>query len=233
VSGALLARGRAADVFEAGPGRVLRRYRPGEGGDVEAEAAVMEHARRHGYPVPAVYEARGRDLVMERADGPTMLADLARRPWRVGRHGALLAQLHHRLHAIPAPPGVPSRFGRGDSLVHLDLHPDNVLLTARGPVVIDWSGGSRGEAADDVAQTWVIVATSVVDGPARLPARFGRRVLLRAFLAGVDVEAARARVAAVAAHRLGFDPHLRAPERRALEALVARRSDASAGRGGR
>lgn len=221
MTGALIARGRACDVFDAGPGRVLRRYRPGERGDAEAEATVMEHARRSGFPVPEVYSADARDLVMERVSGPTMLADLGRRPWRVRRHGALLASLHRRLHAIPAPEGLASPLGRGSSLVHLDLHPDNVLLTADGPVVIDWSNGSRGEAADDVAQTWVILATSVVHGTAllRAAARFGRAELQRAFLAGVDAEAARGRVAELAARRLEVDPHLREAERRALFAL--------------
>src|ERR1700704_6611413 len=108
--GELLARGRAADVFAAGPGRVLRRYRKGEGGDTAVEASVMEHARGHGFPVPAVHEAGGRDLVLERVDGPTMLAALARRPWRVGRHGRTLAELHRTLHAIPAPPGLRTPF---------------------------------------------------------------------------------------------------------------------------
>src|SRR3954452_17753013 len=101
--GELIAQGRAADVFAAGPGLVLRRYREGEGGDTAPEAAAMEHARRHGFPVPAVHEAGGPDLVMERVEGPTMLADIARRPWRVGQHGRTLAVLHQRLHAIPAP----------------------------------------------------------------------------------------------------------------------------------
>ena len=221
MTGALIARGRACDVFDAGPGRVLRRYRPGERGDPVAEAAVMEHARRFGFPVPEVVSADGRDLVMERVSGPTMLADLGRRPWLVRRHGALLASLHRRLHAIPAPEGLAAPLGRGSSLVHLDLHPDNVLLTRAGPVVIDWSNGARGEAADDVAQTWVIVATSVVHGTAavRLLSRFGRDVLLRAFLAGVDAEAARARLGELAARRLEVDPHLREAERAALVAL--------------
>jgi Phosphotransferase enzyme family len=90
----LLARGRAADVFAAGPGRVLRRYREGEPHDAAVEAAVMEHARAHGFPVPEVYDAGGRDLVMARVDGPTMLADLSRRPWRVRAHGRTLADPH-------------------------------------------------------------------------------------------------------------------------------------------
>lgn len=220
----LLARGRAADVFAAGPGRVLRRYREGEGGETGAEAAVMEHARRHGFPVPAVHEARERDLVMERVEGPTMLADLARRPWRVGRHGQTLAELHRRLHAIPAPDGLPAPFGRGEQLAHFDLHPDNVLLSPRGPVVIDWSNASRGDAHDDVALTWVILATSVVPGPLpfRLVARAGRDLLVNAFLAGVDDEAARERLGVVADHRLKTDPHLLALEREALEALIER-----------
>jgi tRNA A-37 threonylcarbamoyl transferase component Bud32 len=222
MTGALIARGRAADVLDEGPGRVRRRYRPGEGGDVEQEAAVMEYARRHGFPVPAVHEVSGRDLVLERVDGPTMLAALAAKPWLVGRFGRVLAGLHERLHAIPAPPEAPVRFGTGDRLVHFDLHPDNVLMAASGPVVIDWSNASRGDPADDVALTWAILATSVVPGPLpfRVIARAGRRVLLDAFLSNVDREAARARLGAVAARRLETDPHLMAPERRALAKLV-------------
>src|SRR5205085_5517599 len=104
--GELLAQGRAADVFAVGDGRVLRRYREGEHDDVAPEAAAMEHARHHGFPVPAVHEASGRDLVMERVDGPTMLGDLERRPWLVVRHGRTLAELHRRLHDIPAPEGI-------------------------------------------------------------------------------------------------------------------------------
>ena len=220
--GELVARGRAADVFALGPERVLRRYREGEHDDVAPEAAAMEHARRHGFPVPAVYEAGGRDLVMERVDGPTMLADLERRPWRVGRHGATLAELHRRLHDIPAPDGIRAPFDRGDCLVHFDLHPDNVLLSPRGPMVIDWSNASRGDAADDVALTWAIMVTSNVPGPLpfRVLARAGRGLLVNAFLAGVDADAARARLPEIAARRLMTDPHLLEPERRALADLA-------------
>jgi serine/threonine protein kinase len=202
---------------------VLRRYREGEGGDTQAEAEAMELARRHGFPVPAVHEAGGRDLVLERVDGPTMLADLARRPWRVGGHGRTLAQLHNKLHAIPAPPGLRTPFDRGDRLVHLDLHPDNVLLSERGPVVIDWSNASRGDGADDVALTWAIMATSVVPGPLpfRVLARAGRDLLVDAFLGGVDADAAGERVPEVAQRRLSTDPHLQDRERAALRAMIA------------
>ena len=209
-------------MFDAGPGRVLRRYREGEGGDVELEAAVMEHARSHGYPVPEVHDANGRDLVLERVDGQTMMADLARRPWLVGRHGKTLAALHRRLHEIPAPAGLRSHLGRGESLTHFDLHPENVLLSPNGPVVIDWSNAARGEPADDVAFTWVILATSTVPGPLpfRVVAKAGRDLLVNAFLAGIDADAARERLGTAARLRLETDPHLLESERKALATLT-------------
>lgn len=218
----LIGQGRAADVFAAGPDRVLRRYRAGEGGDVQLEAAVMEHARRHGFPVPLVHDASGRDLILERLVGTTMLVDLGRRPWLVRRHGQTLGELHTRLHGIPAPPGVCASFGRGERLAHFDLHPGNVMLTPRGPIVIDWSNASRGDPADDVATTWVILTTSAIPGPVtfRAPARAGRQLFIAAFLKRVDGQAARARLATVAARRLETDRHLLEPERRALQALV-------------
>ena len=164
--GRLIGSGRAADVFDAGEGRVLRRYRPGEGGDTEPEARVMRHAREHGFPVPEVFDADGLDLLLERVEGPTMMADIQRRPWRVAAQGKLLGELHSRLAQIPAPHGVRCPLGRGDRLVHGDFHPENVLLSPeRGPVVIDWSNAGRGEPADDMANSYVIMATSAIPGP--------------------------------------------------------------------
>jgi Ser/Thr protein kinase RdoA (MazF antagonist) len=40
---------------------------------------------------------------------------------------------------------------RADRLLHLDLHPRNVLLSPRGPYVIDWANAARGPAALDPA----------------------------------------------------------------------------------
>jgi tRNA A-37 threonylcarbamoyl transferase component Bud32 len=48
----------------------------------EREVAIMRYVRDRGYPAPQVVDVSGRDLTLERVDGPTMLADLRRRPWR-------------------------------------------------------------------------------------------------------------------------------------------------------
>ena len=218
----LLARGRAADVFDLGDGWLLKRHR--DGPLAEHEAAVTDYAHGCGYPVPAVREATATDLVLEKIEGPTMMAEIARRPWRIGGYGRSLGELHRRLHELPPPPDLTSRAGAGPTLVHFDLHPENVLLTARGPVVIDWTAGGAGRAEHDVAMAHVILATSDIPGPApfRAIARAGRRLFLDAFLKNAGLEVEPAVLAEVARARLR-DPHLHPRERARVEPLARSR----------
>jgi Ser/Thr protein kinase RdoA (MazF antagonist) len=177
VPGKLVGSGRNADVYDIGRGRVLRRYRDGrEARLVEAEAEVMVHARAFGVPVPEVFDVSGADIVMERATGPTMLDAIGRRPWTVRAQAALLARLHGLVHQVPASGllgvvhRIPPPFGSvespqdSDVLLHRDLHPQNVALTAGGPMIIDWEGAARGPAIADIAMTWVIIGFSDVPG---------------------------------------------------------------------
>jgi tRNA A-37 threonylcarbamoyl transferase component Bud32 len=144
-----IASGREADVFALDDARVLRRYRTGA--DVTVEAEVMAYAGGLGFPVPRVYEADGTDLVMERLDGPTLATALLTGTVPLGAGAAILAGLLRRLHDLP------SRSGPG-TIVHLDLHPENVMLTAHGPVVIDWHNAGDGPADLDTAFTALILA---------------------------------------------------------------------------
>jgi hypothetical protein len=207
----LIATGRASEIFDLGDGRVLRRFRAG--GDPEREALVMRHARDHGYPVPRVLEVRPDALVLERIEGRTMLEDLRRRPWTLRRHASLLAGLHARLHEIAAPSSLPTA-GPGDRLLHLDLHPDNVILSPSGPLVVDWTNARRGDPALDVALTWVIAATS--GGPLE-------RLFLRRFLPHFD-RADLLHALPAAADRRVADVNVTDRERRAVRRFVERAS---------
>ena len=40
----------------------------------------------------------------------------------------------------------------GNTLCHFDFHPDQVILTNDGPVVIDWMTARRGNSLSDVAE---------------------------------------------------------------------------------
>jgi aminoglycoside phosphotransferase (APT) family kinase protein len=205
----LIAAGRASEIFDLGDGRVLRRFLAG--GDSEREALVMEHARGNGYPVPRVLEVTDDALVLDRIEGPTMLAELRRRPWTLRRHAALLADLHEKLHEIDAPSGLEAA-GPGERLLHLDLHPDNVILSPAGPFVIDWTNALRGEPALDVAMTWVILATS--GGP------FGR-LFLRSFLPHFDRDEILDALPEAAERRVA-DPNVTEREQQAVRRLASR-----------
>ncbi|MEU8813891.1 phosphotransferase [Actinoplanes sp. NPDC048796] len=145
--------GREADVYALGDGRVLRRYR--NGADAEPEAAVMAYAGNQGFPVPRVFAARGTDLVMERLDGPTLAQALMAGDVTLDRGATILADLLRRLHELPP-------MGDGDTIVHLDLHPENVVLSQRGPVLIDWRNAGDGPADLDTALAALILAQVAV-----------------------------------------------------------------------
>ena len=102
---------------------------------------------------------------MDRLAGPTMLKSALTHPQRIGSYGRLLARLHIQLHQIEAPDWLTTEAAvRGDCLLHRDLHPLNVLMTKRGPVVIDWANAARGDPAYDVADAWVLFATADAPG---------------------------------------------------------------------
>ncbi|MDQ1510646.1 MAG: hypothetical protein QOG50_2490 [Actinomycetota bacterium] len=161
-TGPLLASGRDGDIFEFGPGLVLRRAKSGR--VIEGEARTIAYAREHGYPVPKIHDvlAGGTEIVMERIEGPSMADEMLRRPWKMSRYCRELADLHDRLHVIPAPDWLPDR--GGDRLVHLDLHPLNVLMTASGPIVIDWPNAARGDPLLDVGFTYILLTCPRVPG---------------------------------------------------------------------
>jgi aminoglycoside phosphotransferase (APT) family kinase protein len=140
--GPVLARGEDADVFAIDETRVLRRYR--RRAVPQREVAIMRYVRDRGYPVPLVFDLSGSDLTLERIDGRTMLADLRRRPWRMRAHALTLSRLHRALHAIPPPDFLGAE---GAAILHLDLHPENVMVAPGGPVVIDWANAARGDPA--------------------------------------------------------------------------------------
>lgn len=202
--GPLIARGRAADVYAYGNGYVLRRYRTPH--NCLYEAAVMQYVTGFGYPAPEVAEVSGSDIVMERVDGPTMLADFGRRPWRVFRYARTLGALLRRLHEIPPPPWLEPRLGGGDAIVHLDLHPDNVVMSPQGPVVIDWTNAGRGHPDAEIADLWIISANAEIPGAQGAVERkllgVGRGLFVRALLKGFDRDGVRRQLRIAAEHRL-------------------------------
>lgn len=130
--------------------------------------AIAEHNDRHG-------------IVFERIEGVSMLQWGQARPWMIFSGARQLAELHFQMHRCTAPPELPTQKQKfrdrldaltnvspaekdatrlnleklpdGDALCHGDFHPDNIIFTQRGPVIIDWDSASRGHPLGDVACT--------------------------------------------------------------------------------
>jgi aminoglycoside phosphotransferase (APT) family kinase protein len=191
-----LAAGRTAEVFAWGEGRVLKLFRPGWGPDVAThEAEVARAIYAAGVPSPRadeIADVAGRaGVVYERITGPSMLAELMARPWRLAALARTLGEVHAAIHAhaVPGLPRLPAQLARriaaapdlpdahraaaraaldtlahspgtAQTLCHGDFHPDNVLLSPRGPLVIDWENATLGDPLADVARTLLLVRAS-------------------------------------------------------------------------
>lgn len=150
--------------------------------------------------VDRLVEVDGRcGIVFERLEGPSMLKDLTAHPWKWIALASQLGQLHAQIHRSSMPPELPSQYQQiengieaaadipesikeasraclaalpaGEALCHGDFHPDNILLTARGPVIIDWMTGTRGHPLADVCRTLLLFQTSALPPGVPLPMR--------------------------------------------------------------
>jgi Ser/Thr protein kinase RdoA (MazF antagonist) len=138
-------------------------------------------------------------IVLPRLDGPTLLQFYRSGAITFGQAGAILASLYLSVHRTPPPPDVLflrdymdgslrrpggtvpehiatgilaliERLRPGDGLCHCDLHPDNVIMTADGPRIIDWAGTVRAPAAFDLGCCHNLLsefAATVADDPER------------------------------------------------------------------
>jgi aminoglycoside phosphotransferase (APT) family kinase protein len=150
--------------------------------------------------VDDVVEVEGRHgIILERIEGPSMLRRVVSRPWTILKSARLLADLHVATHARSAsdlPPqqgllerkiraanglsdltratalDVLARLSNDSAVCHGDFHPDNILMSSRGPIIIDWSYASHGNPLADVVCTSLLIRTA--DLPPGMTARWPR-----------------------------------------------------------
>jgi aminoglycoside phosphotransferase (APT) family kinase protein len=154
--------------------------------------------------VLGVTEVLGRPgIIMERVDGPDLLSVIAKKPWAMWRAGRIAGEVHAQLHLVVAPLSIPSLRERGrnlpdspvvpaniaawaqgefdampdgDRLLHGDFHPGNVLMSAHGPVVIDWPNVTRGNPDADLGRSLLLLRLGEVPPGSPLVIRLGARV---------------------------------------------------------
>lgn len=152
----------------------------------EQEARIARVVHKSALPVPAVggvVEIEGRmGIIYERVTGPSMLREFISKPWRLPRFARLLGELHASIHVrhVSDLPSQRRRLQReidstilpqtvkdaalaglsslpdGNVLCHGDFHPDNILMSDRGPIIIDWPVATQGNPLADVARTLLL-----------------------------------------------------------------------------
>jgi uncharacterized protein (TIGR02172 family) len=143
-------------------------------------------------------------IVFERLRGVSMLAELVAKPGQIIPLSRLLAELHARLHTCVLPADAYSqkqqiergiglagslsevekrtlldilaRLPDGNAACHGDFHPDNIIMTDHGPVIIDWMTATRGHPLGDVARTALLFQT----GGLPPGISFGKRLVINA-----------------------------------------------------
>jgi Ser/Thr protein kinase RdoA (MazF antagonist) len=169
-------------------------------------------------------------IVLTRFEGPTLL-QLSRTGAMTSQQvGSILANLAMSVHKTPPPPDVfplrnwmdgilrhsgdiipehiatgvltlIKRLSPGVGLCHCDLHPGNVIMTANGPRLIDWTGTVCAPAALDLGVCHILLSEltpELVDDPERP----------RAYNAAMESEYARLAGMSAAALTAAMEPYL-------------------------
>ncbi|EAR10640.1 aminoglycoside phosphotransferase family protein [Reinekea blandensis] len=128
-------------------------------------------------------------IVFDECSGPTMEARLRDHPTDIDLMAKTFAQLHHQIHDCSGM-GLPTTQERTGMKIshaqildektrsalqaelsqqpgethfcHGDFHPGNVLLTEKGPVLIDWVDATMGSPVADVARTLMLIRYSEI-----------------------------------------------------------------------
>ena len=101
-------------------------------------------------------------VLLERVPGSPAGELALNSPERAAAAGRACGALHDALADVACPPGVrdaPGADGSERRLLHLDLHPFNVLVDDDGEPtgVIDWANAAAGDPELDRARTWSLL----------------------------------------------------------------------------
>lgn len=167
--------------------KVLRPGIPDTWAIHEAEITGLVHAAGLPAPsVLHVTTVEGRPaIVFERVAGASMWDRMLAHPRDIPRLARVLAELQAEINATPPPSAMPRLVDRlrenikraghlsssdrevaladlehespADALCHFDVHPNNVLMGATEPIIIDWFDAAAGDPAADIVRSSLLM----------------------------------------------------------------------------
>ncbi|SCY79864.1 aminoglycoside phosphotransferase family protein [Alkaliphilus peptidifermentans] len=133
-----------------------------------------------------VNEEEGKGILFQRIYGKSMLKHIENKPWKLFYYAGCMARLHVKIHscsvdklptqnekfthAIKASAnilkdkekrilGYLESLPAGGKVCHGDFHPDNILITDKDILAIDWTNAYYGNQLSDVARTCIMITT--------------------------------------------------------------------------
>lgn len=135
--------------------------------------------------VYGIVEVDGRHgIIYDNVDGPSMLGELVSKPEELEHFASVFAKLHAQMHSLEIR-GLASqrqqlekkihnakplsedkrkaalkaldKLPDDNVLCHGDFHPDNILMSTRGPTIIDWNDATQGNPRADVVRTLLLL----------------------------------------------------------------------------
>lgn len=128
-------------------------------------------------------------IIYEKISGITMMKVIATKPWKVKKEAQRLAKLHKSIqqkvdfqlcnyksrlkenisYTELLSEDIKTRLydyidelEDGNVLCHGDFHPDNILITKNGEIIIDWMTATQGNPLTDIARTSIMFKYGVV-----------------------------------------------------------------------
>jgi tRNA A-37 threonylcarbamoyl transferase component Bud32 len=189
--GECIGEGKTGSVFEWGNNEVIKIFQDRNKAIIEAKNAEIINSLGVRAPefikIIEIEDKTG--LIYERLKGQTMLKLIEPTISSLAHYGRILAGLHLEIHGIKLniKPNLKrelinkisysehivdkqklkiieiiKKLPEGQSLCHYDFHPDNIIMTANGPVIIDWANALVGQQRADVARTSMILKSSAL-----------------------------------------------------------------------
>ena len=184
--GELVGIGNTARVYRWGDTEVIKIFYDQHWAMNEAKnAEIINNLELRSPLYSGLIEYEGKmGIVYERIDGPTMLWHIEPTQESISYNAKLMANLQYEIHNVENKliPNLKSEITNrvnhsleisnddkhiiidvlkslpdGNTICHYDFHPDNIIISPKGPIIIDWMNLLVGNPEADVTRTSMMI----------------------------------------------------------------------------
>ncbi len=184
--GELLGIGNTARVYRWGKTEVIKIFYDQSSAMNEAKnAEIINNLKLRSPNYSGLVEFEGKiGIVYERIDGPTMLWHIEPTKRSISYNAKLMANLQYEIHNVENKmlPNLKLEITNkvnnsqeisnhekqiiinmlnslpdGNTICHYDFHPDNIIISPNGPIIIDWLNLLVGNQEADVTRTSMMI----------------------------------------------------------------------------